>query len=60
VPVRLLVWWSSMRRLLADATRCSLATRRFSIAVIVLLGLLALGLAWSVQVAVPIAIYPFA
>lgn len=50
----------NVARLLGDALRYAVATRRVSVLLVVVLGLLALAVAVTTQVAVPIALYPFA
>ena len=47
-------------RLLVEVCRFGLSTRRYSVIVLVLLGLLAIALALTAQATAPLAVYPFA
>ena len=46
--------------MLWEALRMALATRRISLVVAIIAGLLLIAVVFAVQVAAPIAIYPFA
>jgi hypothetical protein len=50
----------NIARLLYEVTRFGVSTRRWSLVVAVLLGLVALALAVSAGAAAPLVIYPFA
>jgi hypothetical protein len=49
-----------LAKLIYDAFRFGLATRRLSVIIIVLLGLLLLALTLTAQAVAPLALYPFA
>jgi hypothetical protein len=53
-------WLRAVSRLVAETVRYSLATRRSSLLLVVILGLLLLALAIVAQLATPLALYPFA
>ncbi|HMS12990.1 MAG: hypothetical protein V9E99_03510 [Microthrixaceae bacterium] len=47
-------------RLICEVLRFSIATRRLSLLIVVLLGLALVGLALTAQTVAPLAVYPFA